>query len=108
MTDLAPKPDWAPSVWRDKRGSIYAQFGQDVLRFEATEGGLGKLLKLIPAIEGQPGFVSGRGNIADHVLKKPIKVAKKTERERIIKSMSPERREKLRALIQKAGIKESK
>lgn len=108
MTTVAPKPDWAPSIWKDSRGKIYAQFGQDVLCFDATDGGLGKLLKLIPAIEGQPGYITGRQNVADHILKKPIKVAKATERKRLLKKLSPERRERLAMARIRMGIKESK
>jgi hypothetical protein len=108
MTTIAPKPDWAPAVWKDSRGKIYAQFGQDVLCFEYTEGGLGKLLKLIPAIEGQPGYITGRQNVADHVLRKPIKIAKETERKRVLRNLTPERRQMLKDMIRKSGIKESK
>jgi hypothetical protein len=108
MTTIAPKPNWAPAVWKDSRGSIFAQFGQDVLRFEATEGGLGKLLKLIPTIEGQPGYISGKQNVADHVLRKPIKIAMETERKRVLRNLTPERRQRLKDLIRKSGIKESK
>lgn len=110
MTTIAPKPDWAPAVWRDSRGNMFAQFGQDVLRFDYTEGGLHKLLKLIPAIEGQPGYISGGQNIADHVLAKPkrIKYASKTkdERRKVLESLGDERREMLKELIRKAGVKE--
>lgn len=108
MTTIAPKPDWAPAIWRDNQGHVFVQFGQDVLRFDYTENALGKILKLIPAIESQPGYISGRQNIADHVLKKPIRLAKKTERERILKNMPQKRRELLRELIKKSGIKENK
>ena len=108
MSTLAPKPSWAPSIWRDSRGNMYAQFGQDVLRFEYTDGGLNKLLRLIPAIEAQPGYISGGQNIADHVLRKPIKVSAKTERERTLRNLGPERRQILKDLIRKSGIKENK
>ena len=108
MTTIAPKPEWAPSIWRDSRGNMYAQFGQDVLRFEYTDGGLSKLLRLIPAIEAQPGYISGGQNIADHVLRKPIKVSAKTERERTLRNLGPERRQILKDLIRKSGIKENK
>ena|SRR5215471_14751207 len=108
MTTIAAKPDWAPAVWRDSRGNMYAQFGQDVLRFEYTDGGLNKLLKLIPTVEGQPGYISGGQNVADHVLRKPIKVSAKTERERLLRRQPPERRQMVKELIRKSGIKENK
>jgi hypothetical protein len=80
----------------------------DVMRFDATDGGLGKALKLIPYVEHQKGFVTGRGNIADHVTRKPVKIAKETERRRIVKSMSPERRSMIRGLPSFSKVKESK
>jgi hypothetical protein len=109
MTTIAPKPDWAPSVWRSKSSlKLFAQFGQDVLAFEATEGGLSKLLKLIPFVEDQPGFVSGRQNVADHILRKPIKLTKKTENKRKLQQLSTERKGKLVDLIRRANVKEGK
>lgn len=109
MTTIAPKPDWAPSVWRSKSSlKLFAQFGQDVLAFDATEGGLSALLKLIPYVEDQPGYVSGRQNVADHILRKPIKLAKKTERLRKLQRLEPKRKSLLADLIKKANVKEDK
>jgi len=109
MTTVAPKPDWAPSVWRSRSSlKLFAQFGQDVLAFDATEGGLSKLLKLIPFVEDQPGFVTGRQNVADHILRKPIKLSRKTERLRKMQRL-PERRKSILAdLVKRAGVKEDK
>src|SRR5215472_4883698 len=103
MTTLASKPDWAPSVWRSKAGKLFAQFGQDVLAFDATDGGLSKLLKLIPYVEDQPGFISGRQNIADHVLRKPIKIAERTKRLRKMQKLEPKRKSLLADLIKRAN-----
>jgi hypothetical protein len=109
MTTIAPKPDWAPSVWRSKSSlKLFAQFGQDVLAFDATEGGLGKLLKMIPFVEDQPGFISGRQNVADHILRKPIKLGKKTERLRKMQKLEPKRRSILASLVKRANVKEGK
>src|SRR5215469_4707587 len=109
MTTLAPKPDWAPSVWRSKSSlKLFAQFGQDVLAFDATEGGLSALLKLIPYVEDQPGYVTGRQNVADHVLRKPIKLSKKTERIRKMQKLPAKRKSILSDLVKKANVKEDK
>lgn len=110
MTTIAPKPDWAPAIWRDNQGKIYVQFGQDVLRFDYTADALGKILKLLPAVEAQPGFVSGGQNIADQTLAKKTSnkpsISRKLDRQKILKAASAERRAKFRELFQKSGIKE--
>jgi hypothetical protein len=109
MRDIAPKPDWAPAIWRSRSSlKLFAQFGQDVLAFDATEGGLSKLLKLIPFVEDQPGYVTGRQNVADHVLRKPINLSKKTERKRKMAQLSQERKSRIAELIKKANVKEDK
>jgi hypothetical protein len=41
-------------------------------------------------------------------LRKPIKVSPKTERERVLRNLTPERRQRLKELIRKSGIKENK
>jgi len=79
-----------------------------VLAFDSTEGGLGKLLKLIPFVEDQVGYVTGKGNVADHILRKPIRVAKKTERKRKMQQLSPERKSRLAELVKKYNVKEDK
>ena len=110
MTTLAPKPDWAPSVWRSKSSlKLFAQFnGGDVLCFDATDGGLSALLKLIPCVEDQLGYVSGKQNITDHVLRKPIKLSKKTERLRKLQRLPEKRKSILADLVKKANVKEDK
>jgi len=109
MANLAAKPYWAPSVWRSKSSlKLFAQFGQDVLVFDATEGGLSKLLKMIPFVEDQLGYVTGRQNIADHVLKKPIKLTKQGERKRRAQNMDPKRKSLIHDLMHKHGVKEDK
>ena len=106
-SDRCPPPEWAPRVWMDKRNNVFIMFRDgSVLRIDATEGALGKALKVFPKVEDQPGYVSGRQNIVDHVLKKPIKVAKTTERQRLVKSMSPERKSMIRNLPSFSKVKE--
>lgn len=68
MTSLAPAPDWAPRIWQDG-SSIYIQFPSGLVqRFAFTEGGLSRVLKLLPKVQDQVGFLSGGQNIADKVL----------------------------------------
>jgi hypothetical protein len=52
--------------------------------------------------------VSGRQNISDHVLKKPVKVAKKTERLRKMQKLEPKRKSILSELVKRANVKEDK
>ena len=94
MTDIAPKPPWAPSVWKNSRGELFAQFEDGhVLRFSLLESGLSKLLKLIPAIEAQPGYISGRSNFEQVTRGKRIKIARKTaERRELVKTTEAQRR----------------
>jgi len=108
MAKVTEMPNWAPRVWRTKGGKLFALFGHDQVMFDATDGGLGKLLKLIPFIEDQPGYISGRQNIADHVLSKPIKVSKQSERKRRAQNMDPKRKSLIHDLMQKHGVKEDK
>ena len=109
MGDIAPPPEWAPRIWRDQRNNAYMQFPSgDVIRCDATEAGLSKALKLIPYVEHQQGFVSGNHNIADHTLRKPIKIAKRTERERLLKSASPTRRRAFQDALAKLGAPKEK
>jgi len=111
MTTLAPKPEWAPAIWTNKRGDAFIQFTDgNVIRFDKTEGGLAKVLKLCPCVEDQPGYVTGRSNLSDHKLKKPIKMSKATERKRMLQNAPEERRSKLADLISRRRelIKEEK
>ena len=109
MTTIAPKPDWAPSIWRDKRKNVFLQFrdGQ-VMRLDATSAALDKALQLFPCVEDQQGYVTGRGNIADHVLRKPIKFSKKTERLRKLQRLPEKRRSILSDIIKRGQVKEDK
>ena len=109
MTTL-DRPTWILGLWRSRgSGKVYAQLPSgDVLVFDATENALGKILKLALCVEDQPGYVTGRQNVADHVLKKPIKVSKKTESKRKMQALSQERRSRLADLIKKHNVKEDK
>jgi hypothetical protein len=74
---IADKPKWAPSVWQSTDGYLYAQFADGhVLKFLNVE--FTKLLKLLPYVEHQHGFVSGGQNIADRIIRqRKTKVARK-------------------------------
>jgi hypothetical protein len=108
MAEVIEMPQWAPRVWRTKGGKLFALFGHDAVAFDATDNGLSKLLKMIPYIEDQPGYISGRQNIADHILKKPIKMSKQTERKRRAQNMDPKRKSLIHDLARKYGVKEDK
>jgi hypothetical protein len=101
MTTVAPKPPWAPSVWKNTRGEIFAQFEDGhVLKFIATEGGLSKLLKLVPCVEAQPGYISGHSNF-ERVTSKKIKIARKTASRREVVKASDEQRRAADEVIKK-------
>lgn len=87
------KPFLPPLVYHDGI-SIFLEWPDHVQRFLYTEAGLSKALKLIPHIASDPGYVTGRSNIADKLIdNKAIKIAKKTQvRRQLSKATEGQRR----------------
>lgn len=88
------KPSFAPRIYRDHR-YLYLELadGQQTLRFEFTDDGLHKALKLIPSITDQPGYLSGGANIFDRIVidkMKNVKVDKATKAARGKLKLTPE------------------
>ncbi len=77
MSKQAARPAQCPFIYHDGQ-SLYLEFIGHVQRFAFTEGGLHRALKHIPNITAHPGFLSGRSNIAD----KLIRIAKGTKHKR--------------------------
>ena len=76
------KPFAPPKIYHDTR-NIYLDWGEYAQRFEFSEAGLTKALKTIPNIASEPGYVTGRSNIADKLLDtRSAKIAVGTKRKR--------------------------
>lgn len=102
MSNKPSKPAFCPFIYHDG-STLFLEFDAMVLNFPYTEGGLGKALKHIPNVTKQPGFLSGRSNIASKVLPK-VKIARITKHKREVKqalSISDRVRNAATALIRK-------
>jgi hypothetical protein len=102
-TQDVAKPKWALCVWKDTNGNLFAQFeGGYVHKFVQTEGGLSKLLRLIPFVESQPGFLSGGQNIADKIIRqRKIKVARKEREKRAVQPLDRATEERMRSIAKR-------
>lgn len=100
MSDRPPqRPAFCPFIYTDGV-DLFLEFNQSVLRFTFTEGGLHKALAHIPNVTRQPGFVRpNSGNIADRVLTKPVKVARKTQQAREAKERASKLSDHARATV---------
>ena len=98
---IAKRPAFCPYVYSDGE-SLFLEFDSGMaLRFPFTEGGLSKALRHIPNVTKQPGFLSGRSNIAQKLLPK-VRVAKATKHKREVKAtISEPLRNAASALIRK-------
>jgi hypothetical protein len=87
MATIASKPTWAPCVWKDNQGRIFAQFADGYVHmFQLTE--ISKLIKIIPTVESQPGFVSGGQNVADTIIKRTkAREARKAREKRAVQPL---------------------
>lgn len=66
-SSLAPPPSWAPTIWQDGL-DLFAQFPSGlVVRYPLTEGGLQRVLKLLPNVRFQAGFTP---SLADRLLRR--------------------------------------
>jgi hypothetical protein len=61
------KPLSPPIIYHDGQ-SIFLEWSGHAQRFPFSEGGLHKALRSIPHIASQPGYVTGRSNIANQLL----------------------------------------
>lgn len=102
-SDIAPPPSWAPTIWQDGL-DLFAQFpAGHVLRYPLTEGGLQKILKLIPNVKRQPGYTP---KLADKLLKREPKAKARPsqERRRIVASTTDAEKESIRKIMKRMGI----
>lgn len=93
MSDIASPPTWAPVIWTDGL-DIFAQFpAGHVLRYPLTDGGLQRVLKLIPNVKAQPGYTPF---VADKLLRREPRLkparASSQERKQIASSTTPSER----------------
>lgn len=91
------KPDFCPYIYSDGV-DIFLEFDHLVLRFPLTEGGLSKVLKHVPNIARQPGFLSGGQNISNG--QKLPKVSPRTLRAREAKARAGKLSENAKSRIQ--------
>lgn len=82
MTNLCPAPQFAPRLWHDGQ-SIFLQLSDNlqVLRFDYSDNGLHKALKLIPRCQTHGVQVVNAGNFASKALRP--KIAKATAQARL-------------------------
>jgi|SRR5215469_1682344 len=97
------RPFWSLSLWKNAQGDLFAQLeGGSVHKFPLTEGGLSKALKLIPAVETQPGFLSGGQNIIDKVMRnKKAKVARKEREKRKVQPLSETEQQRMASITKR-------
>ena len=99
MAVIAPKPDWAPSVWQDGQ-YIYLQFPSGMVqRFAFTENGFARALKIVPAIQAQVGYIGG-SNLPKALAPK-IRIAKRTRERREAANITDEQRKAINDVLRK-------
>ncbi len=92
----ASRPAFCPFVYHDGE-SLYLEFDGQALRFAYTEGGLHRALKHIPNVKRQPGFLSGRSNIAN----KLITIARGTKHKRKVAKIDKTTLDDVKAFLTK-------
>lgn len=109
MTDF---PSFAPRIYHDAR-YIYLEFPPKdgnpatCVRFEKSDDGLNKALKLIPNITLDPGYVSGGANIADKLLTKGkiARISQETTRKRQSLNLPQSLKDKAAEIARKVRMK---
>ena len=82
------KPFAPPKIYHDTF-NIYLDWGEYAQKFAFTENGLNKALKTIPNIAAEPGYVTGRSNIADRLLDtRSAKIAYKGKRKAALQAVT--------------------
>ncbi len=96
MSNKATRPAFCPFIYHDGE-SLYLEFDGQALRFAYTEGGLHRALKHIPNVKAQPGFLSGRSNIAN----KLITIARGTKHKRKVAKIDKARLDDVKDFLRK-------
>lgn len=82
------RPFAPPKIYHDTH-NIYLDWGEYAQKFPYTEGGLTKALKTIPNIASEPGYVTGRSNVADKLLDtRSAKIAYKGKRKKDLQTVT--------------------